>query len=101
MIADLLHTKLNVPPLQPSLVPRPHLIERLNQSLQLGHKLTLLPAPAGYGKSTLVVDWLSQQQNTVAWLSLDDNDDDPQCWEECHEEGTGCNKETVCETVCE
>jgi LuxR family maltose regulon positive regulatory protein len=77
MPSDLLYTKLNVPPIQPSLVPRPRLIERLNQSLRLGHKLTLLLAPAGYGKSTLVVDWLNQQQNTVAWLLLDDNDDDP------------------------
>jgi LuxR family maltose regulon positive regulatory protein len=77
MPSHLLHTKLNVPPLPPSLVPRPHLIERLNQSLQLGHKLTLLSAPAGYGKSTLILDWLKGQQNRVAWLSLDKNDDDP------------------------
>lgn len=77
MPTDLLRTKIDVPPLQPSLVPRPHLVKRLNRSLQPGHKLTLLSAPAGYGKSTLILDWLGRQQEKVAWLSLDKNDNDP------------------------
>jgi len=54
MLETILRTKLYVPPLRPNLVPRRHLIERLNQGLQSGHKLTLVSAPAGFGKSTLV-----------------------------------------------
>ena len=48
----LLRTKLYIPPLRPNLVPRPHLIERLNEGLRLGHKLSLVSAPAGFGKVT-------------------------------------------------
>ena len=55
----LLRTKLFVPPLRSILVPRPQLIERLNQGLQLGHKLTLISAPTGFGKTTLVCEWVS------------------------------------------
>jgi len=83
----LLRTKLSVPPLRASLVPRPHLIERLDQGLQLGHKLTLISAPAGFGKTTLVCEWVgslqldtakkSQINNRCAWLSLDEDDNDP------------------------
>jgi LuxR family maltose regulon positive regulatory protein len=83
----LLGTKLSVPPLRALLVPRPHLIERLDQGLQLGHKVTLISAPAGFGKTTLVCEWLgtlrghlageSQINNRSAWLSLDDDDNDP------------------------
>ncbi|MBW2580761.1 MAG: LuxR family transcriptional regulator, partial [Deltaproteobacteria bacterium] len=82
----LLQTKLYIPPLRPNLVPRPHLIERLNQGLQLGHKLTLISAPAGFGKTTLVGEWASslrldsakesQIENRIAWLSLDESDND-------------------------
>jgi LuxR family maltose regulon positive regulatory protein len=87
----LLQTKLYIPPLRPNLVSRPRLIERLNHGLQLGHKLTLISAPAGFGKTTLVLDWLSAlTQNGIprtnalrytpsqmAWLSLDERDNDP------------------------
>ena len=47
-------TKLYIPPPRPDLVPRPHLIRRLDQSLRPGHQLTLISAPAGFGKTTLV-----------------------------------------------
>jgi LuxR family maltose regulon positive regulatory protein len=87
MPETLLRTKLIVPPLRPNLVPRPHLIERLNQSLQLHRKLTLVSAPAGFGKTTLVSEWVralrqdagkeSQSVNRIAWLSLDEGDNDP------------------------
>jgi len=83
----LLRTKLSVPPLRASLVPRPQLIEHLDQGLQLGHKLTLISAPAGFGKTTLVCEWMgnlrldtakeSQINNRIAWLSLDEDDNDP------------------------
>jgi len=86
MTESLLQTKLYIPPLRPNLVPRPHLIERLNQGLQLGHKLTLVSAPAGFGKTTMVGEWVdsfrldaskeSQIINRAAWLSLDEGDND-------------------------
>ncbi|MFC1936672.1 hypothetical protein ACFLYP_03290, partial [Chloroflexota bacterium] len=70
-----------------SLIPRPHLIERLNQGLRLDHKLTLISAPAGFGKTTLVSEWVgsieldtakeSQINNQCTWLSLDEGDNDP------------------------
>jgi len=77
MPETLLRTKLFVPPLRPNLVPRPHLIERLNQDLRRGHKLTLVSAPAGFGKSTLVSNWLEESNVQAAWLSLDQGDNDP------------------------
>lgn len=55
METPLLQTKLYIPPLRPELVPRPRLIERLNQGLD--RKLTLISAPAGFGKTTLVAEW--------------------------------------------
>jgi LuxR family maltose regulon positive regulatory protein len=56
-------------------VPRPRLIEQLNKGLH--GKLTLVSAKAGSGKTTLVSEWLHQQERPAAWLSLDGNDNDP------------------------
>jgi LuxR family maltose regulon positive regulatory protein len=70
----LLRTKLFVPPLRPLLVPRSRLLARLDAGSN--GKLSLVSAPAGFGKTTLVVHWLGQQDRPVAWLSLDENDDD-------------------------
>jgi len=81
MSGDLLQTKFYVP-MRPigrqrhALVPRPHLIEKLNQGLQHGCKLTLVSAPAGFGKSTLVSAWVQQIKEPVSWLSLDEGDND-------------------------
>lgn len=72
MSGDLLQTKLYVPRIRPSLVPRPRLIERLNQGLH--HKLILISAPAGFGKTTLVSEWLADGKLSFAWLSLDEGD---------------------------
>ena len=85
MIENLLQTKLFIPPLRPSLVPRARLINQLNHN-QHG-KLTLISAPAGFGKTTLVVAWLNNLQMSASenrqssvvnrqscWLSLDEND---------------------------
>ncbi len=77
MASDLLQTKLFIPLLRPLLVPRPHLIKHLNQGLQQGCKLTLISAPAGFGKSTLVSSWLADSGVQAAWLSLDQGDNDP------------------------
>jgi LuxR family maltose regulon positive regulatory protein len=72
----LLTTKLFVPPPRLNLVPRPRLIQRLDEGLRSGHRLTLLSAPAGFGKTTLLSDWIGQKRGSVAWLSLDDQDDE-------------------------
>jgi LuxR family maltose regulon positive regulatory protein len=74
----LLMTKLYVPPPWPNLVERPRLIKRLDEGLRLGHRLTLISAPAGFGKTTLMSDWLHQikSRTPVAWLSLDESDNE-------------------------
>jgi LuxR family maltose regulon positive regulatory protein len=75
---QLLLTKLSVPSARPSLVPRPRLSERLDEGL--GCKLTLVSAPAGFGKTTLLSMWLVASYGSgrsVAWLSLDPADNDP------------------------
>jgi LuxR family maltose regulon positive regulatory protein len=75
MSAPLLATKLYISPVPPKVVRRPRLLERLNQGLH--HKLTLVSAPAGFGKTTLVSDWVASCERPVAWLSLDEGDNDP------------------------
>jgi len=72
----LLQTKLYVPQLRPNLFPRPQLIKRLNQGLDQGHKLTLLSTPTGFGKTTLVSEWVACCQRPAAWLSLVEGDND-------------------------
>ena len=73
---QLLATKLYIPPTRPELVSRPRLIEQLNEGLH--RKMTLVSAPAGFGKSTLLSSWVSQvgSRKHVAWLSLDEGDND-------------------------
>jgi LuxR family maltose regulon positive regulatory protein len=68
-------TKLFVPPPRPRVVPRPRLIKQLNDGLY--GKLTLVSAPAGFGKTTLVSEWLAGCGRPAAWLSLDEGDSDP------------------------
>ena len=77
MPAPILATKLYIPPPRPSLVPRPRLMEALNGGMAMGCKLTLISAPAGYGKTTLISGWLKERQIPSAWLSLDGGDNDP------------------------
>jgi LuxR family maltose regulon positive regulatory protein len=75
---SLLSTKLYIPPVRPKLVPRPRLIERLDAGLH--RKLTLVSAPAGFGKTTLLSEWVADFRESnirVAWLSLDAGDNDP------------------------
>jgi LuxR family maltose regulon positive regulatory protein len=73
--SPLLTTKLYVPPTRPELVSRPRLIERLNAGFR--RKLTLISAPAGFGKTTLLSAWLAEDEFPVAWVSLDASDNDP------------------------
>jgi LuxR family maltose regulon positive regulatory protein len=77
MARSLLTTKLYKPPVSPTLVPRPRLIDTLNEGLRLDRRLTLVSAPAGFGKTTLVSDWLHSVDRPSAWLSLDGGDNDP------------------------
>ena len=70
----LIKTKLHRPRLGRDLIPRPHLIDRLNQCAEC--KLTLISAQAGAGKSTLLVQWLEECAQPSAWLSLDRHDND-------------------------
>ena len=77
----LLQTKLYIPRPRPGLVQRPRLIERLERGT--ASKVTLVSAPAGFGKTTLLADWLasgltaSADERSAAWLSLDRGDNDP------------------------
>ena len=75
MPVPLLTTKLYLPRPRPDLVPRPQLVERLNQGLHT--RLTLLSAPAGFGKSTLIAAWAKDAGVPVGWVSLDEGDNDP------------------------
>ena len=70
--SPVLRTKLYRPPPGSGLVVRPRLLETLNQGMDL--PLTVVIAPAGYGKTTLVTSWLETITYDYAWLSLDDND---------------------------
>ncbi len=64
MSAPLLTTKLYIPPVRPGLVSRPRLIERLNAGLH--RRLTLISAPAGFGKTTLVSEWTHLSRRAAA-----------------------------------
>jgi LuxR family maltose regulon positive regulatory protein len=74
MRTPILATKLHIPAPRPDRVPRPRLIERLNEGLR--RKLTLISAPAGFGKTTLAGEWLAGRHQPAAWLSLDEGDND-------------------------
>ncbi|MCL4487133.1 MAG: LuxR C-terminal-related transcriptional regulator [Chloroflexi bacterium] len=94
MATPILATKLYIPPPRSKIVLRPRLIERLNEGLSASRKLTLISAPAGFGKTTLVSEWVAgpgqhppgqvcerlEPKVRVAWLSLDEGDNDPACF---------------------
>ncbi len=75
MTISLLTTKLQIPRPGPEVVIPPRLIERLNAALDC--QLTLVSAPAGFGKTTLLGSWATHCGAAVAWLSLDEGDNDP------------------------
>jgi len=74
---SILATKLYIPPPRPKVVQRTHLIQRLNEALRYTPGVTLISAPAGFGKTTLISEWVANGQRPAAWLSLDDGDNDP------------------------
>jgi LuxR family maltose regulon positive regulatory protein len=73
-MVELLSTKLFIPRPRPNLVSRPRLTERLNAGLD--KQLTLIAAPAGFGKTTLLSEWIPKSPRCVTWLSLDEGDND-------------------------
>src|SRR5919199_496445 len=75
MSTPILATKLYVAPPRPEAVPRPRLIERLDEGLH--RRLILVCAPAGFGKTTLLGEWIAALPRPAAWLSLDEGDNDP------------------------
>ena len=75
MTEALISTKLFIPATRPERVSRPRLIEKLNNGFH--HKLTLVSAPAGFGKTTIVSEWIKLSGQPAAWLSLDEKDNDP------------------------
>ncbi|MCB0208970.1 MAG: tetratricopeptide repeat protein [Anaerolineae bacterium] len=78
MLDTLLKTKLYIPPARPQLVPRPRLTQQLNRGLH--RKLTLVAAPPGFGKTTLMSEWqaaLPDDDWSMTWVSLDEQDNDP------------------------
>ena len=77
MSDNLLATKVHVPPLHGNLVNRPGLVTRLNEGIARGCRLTIISAPAGYGKSTLLSEWHAQAGLPVAWLSLEKGENSP------------------------
>ncbi|MBK9358550.1 MAG: hypothetical protein IPN08_14395 [Bacteroidales bacterium] len=71
----MLLTKLHIPPANQNIVHRPQLYEKLDTGLS--RKLILISAPAGFGKTTIVSDWINQRKIPAAWISLDKGDNDP------------------------
>jgi LuxR family maltose regulon positive regulatory protein len=78
MSVPILATKLHIPLARSKVVPRPRLVQRLNAGLHqgqgFGRKLTLVSAPPGFGKTSLITEWLAACQYPAAWLSLDSGD---------------------------
>ena len=71
---DLLYTKLHPPPVREKQVDRRHLLEKLDAALN--QRLTLVCAPAGYGKTTLLSQWVNHWEKPVGWVTLDHSDND-------------------------
>ena len=74
----LLLTKLFIPNLSGTVISRKRLLDLLSHGFETGRSLTLVSAPAGYGKSTLLAEWVALYPNQVAWISLDAQDNDYQ-----------------------
>jgi len=79
MAYQVLSTKLYIPPIQASLVRRSRLVQILEKGYQGGKRVTLVSAPAGFGKTTIIREWIktTKPEKPFGWLSLDDGDNDP------------------------
>jgi len=78
MATPLLQTKFHIPAPRPHHIQRPHLVSTLQTGNKEGHQLILLSAPAGFGKTTILSDWVKETDHPIAWLTLDNNDNDIQ-----------------------
>ena len=76
MVTALLNTKLQTPPLRTDWVVRRRLIAQIEDGLAQQRKLTVVAAPAGFGKTTLILDWLAAKPRHHAWVALDEQDND-------------------------
>ena len=81
MPSPLLETKFFIPSLRPEFVVRPRLLDKLQAGL--GYKLTIISAPAGYGKTTLISNWIHENDLKVGWLSLEERDNSPESFLRC------------------
>ena len=77
---NLITIKFHRPGIPQKQIQRDHLIQRMNRGFESGHILTLVSAPAGFGKTTCVNAWADQLDLPIIWLSLDPADDDPGCF---------------------
>jgi LuxR family maltose regulon positive regulatory protein len=75
-ILPILTTKLYVPPVRANIVQRARLVQQIETGITSNHKLTLVSAPAGFGKTTLISDWGNETRIPIAWVSLDGGDND-------------------------
>ena len=73
----LIRTKFSRPPTRPEFVERPRLLDRLDNAVE-EHRVVMVSAPPGFGKTTLVTQWLARHRVPAAWLSLDSSDSDPE-----------------------
>jgi LuxR family transcriptional regulator, maltose regulon positive regulatory protein len=80
MVSNILKIKANIPPLGKNILSRPRIMKQLEENLTTAEgftrPLTIVSAPAGYGKTTLVRNWLASRENHTAWYSLDEEDND-------------------------
>ena len=74
---EILNTKLHSPSLPAKLVHRPFLMQRLNEGIESYREITLVSAPAGYGKTVCIIEWIHSMDIPTAWLSLGPSDNDP------------------------
>ena len=73
---SFLSTKLNIPLVRPNIVQRTRLVQQIETGITSNHKLTLISAPAGFGKTTLLSHWGDETRIPIAWVSLDEGDND-------------------------
>ncbi len=73
--STVLKTKIFLPPLRSGVTPRPRLVRLIDEGIQ--KKVLLVSAPAGFGKSTLLIEWAAQSRLPAAWVSLDRTENDP------------------------
>jgi LuxR family transcriptional regulator, maltose regulon positive regulatory protein len=93
----LIETKLFVPPLQKNLVDRPQILEQIEQSAQ--KKIIFIHAPAGYGKTTAVVQWIHAYSKSATWYAIDAGDNDLSRFLSYIVYGIGHLKTGVCQTL--